>query len=361
MRLGPGLSSRFGRYLIQEILPLYGAGLVALLVLLLALFFANLLPDILARGAPPTLVAQFLLYSLPSAAGRGIPLALLFAALLAMTRLAQDSELKAALLLGLSPRQFALPLLLLGALVAGLSFVVNEAVIPWSQARANEVQKDILLQSPETFVEEGSFFSDALGRSIYIEALTPEGGFQGVTVIQSGGPRGPSEVIEAAAGEPSEAEGIWQMRDVRFRSYQASRLVLDMEAERLRLPVRELAVSSTGPQDLTYLPLRELLARLRDPSAGPAEWTALHRKAAEPLAAVAFALFALAIGLISFRRNLGLGLVSVLFLTFIYYATWSVANSLGAQGTIPSWLAGWLPVFLYAAAGGLLLSVAWRR
>jgi lipopolysaccharide export system permease protein len=92
-----------------------------------------------------------------------------------------------------------------------------------------------------------------------------------------------------------------------------------------------------------------------------AERTALHRKFAEPAAATAFALFALAIGLYSFRKNLGLGLVSVFLLTFIYYATWSVFNLLGAQGTLPPWLAGWAPVALYAASGGLLLGLVWRR
>ncbi len=355
------MTTRFGRYLVQEILPLYGAGLVALLVLLLALFFANLLPDILSRGAPPTLVAQFLLFSLPTAAGRGIPLALLFAALLAMTRLAQDSELKAALLLGLSPKAFALPLLALGGGVAALSFLVNEALIPWSQARASEVQKDILLQSPETFLEAGAFFNDALGRSIYIESLAPGGSFGNVTVIQSGGSRGPSEAIEAASGLLDEGAGVWNLEDIRFRTFQGSRLILDAQAEAAALPVRQLSVASSGPQELTYLPLGELVARLRDPMAGAAEWTALHRKVAEPLAAVAFAIFALSIGLLSFRRNLGLGLVSVLFLTFIYYATWSVANSLGAQGILPAWLAGWLPVLLYAGAASVLLGVSWRR
>jgi lipopolysaccharide export system permease protein len=54
-------------------------------------------------------------------------------------------------------------------------------------------------------------------------------------------------------------------------------------------------------------------------------------------------------------------LVSVFVLTFIYYATWSVAKLLGAQGTIPAWLAGWTPVGLYALAGSLLLLRAARR
>ncbi len=353
---------RFTAYLIREILPLYGAGLIAFVLAILGLFLVQVLADVLARGVPTALVAQFLLYSLPAAIGRAIPLALLFATLLGLTRLSQDSEIKAALLMGLSPRAFMMPLITLGVVVSGISFVNNEVLVPWSQRRAQEVQKTILLQSPDAFLEQGSFFSDALGRSIYIESLGTGGVFRNVTVIQAGGIQGPREIITAAAGRLSEVDGIWLLEDIRFSTYRDSRLVLDATAATAVLPVRQLTASSQTSLELTYLPLRELLARLQD-SGGrrAAEWTALHRKFAEPVAAIAFAIFALAVALISFRSAAGLGLVAVLFLTFIYYATWSVANTLGAQGTIPAWLAGWSPVLLYALSGLVLLLFSWRR
>lgn len=353
---------RFNAYLIREIMPLYGAGIVAFVLALLGLFLVNVLADVLARGVAPALVAQYLLFSLPAAAGRAIPLALLFATLLGLTRLSQDSEIKAALLLGLSPKEFVMPLLTLGALVSVISFFNNEVIIPWAQQRASQVEKDILLASPDAFLEEGSFFTDALGRSIYIESLEPGGRFSNVTVIQSGGSSGPREVIRAAKGDLDEEAGIWQLENIHFSTYRNSRLVLDSKAESARLPVRQLAAGGNTNPELTYLPFRELINRLRDGGGRQAaEWTALHRKFSEPLAAISFALFALAITLVSFRGAFSLGLVSVLFLTFVYYATWSVANTLGAQGTVPAWIAGWLPVFLYALAATVLLGISWRR
>jgi lipopolysaccharide export system permease protein len=353
---------RFTSYLIREILPLYGAGVIAFVLLLLGEILRGQLAGILARGVPPALVAQFLIFSLPFAIGTALPLGLLFASLLGLTRLTQDSEIKAALLLGLSPRQFVVPLLTLGVIVALLSFFNNEVIVPWSQQRALEVQKDILLQSPDTFLEEGSFFTDALGRSIFIESLEPGGVFKNITVIQSGGSQGPREVYSASQGIPDEASGIWRLEGVRFSTYRNNRVVLDAQAETAILPVRQLAAGGNLEPELTQLPFRDLLLRLQEEGfAKPAEWTALHRKLAQPAAAITFALFALAVALVSFRSAFGLGLVSVLFLTFIYYATWSVMNILGAQGTIPAWLAGWTPVMLYALAGGALLSIAWRR
>lgn len=353
---------RFSNYLMREILPLYGAGFIAFMLLLLVYILINLLASILSRGAPISLVAQFLLYNLPAAAGPAIPLALLFATLLGLARLVQDSEVKAALLLGIGPGRFLWPIVLLGILIALVGVLNKEFVIPWSQRKALEVQKDLLLQSPESFLQTGSFFSDALGRSIYIEGLEPDGSFKNITVIQAGGSDGPTEVISAERGKPDQAAGVWKLEGIRFSTYRNSRLVLESRAESATLPVRELSASETEAELDTY-PLKELITRIRNsgPGEADAEWVALHRKLSEPLAAIAFAVFSLAVALVSFRRAAGLGLVAVLFLTFIYYATWTLAKVSGDQGLLPAWIAGWLAFSLYAVVGSVLLVFSWRR
>lgn len=354
---------RWGRYLLAEILPLYFAGLALLLLLLLGGFLLELLADALSRGVPAGLIARYLLYKLPAAAIYGIPLALLFAALLGLSRLVQDSELKAARLLGLGPGQFLGPIVTLGLLVSLVSAVNNELVVPRAEQAALEVQSEILLRSPDALITEGSFFTDALGRSIFIERLEPGGRFSGVTVITPGGSRGPKEMIRAAAGQLDEEAGIWHLEDLHMRVFRDARLVLDFRAASGVLPVQGLSAAASSQGDLALLPLAELLDRIRagGDQPQPAEYTALHRKFAEPLAATAFAVFALAVALFSFRQGVPLGLVSVMFLTFIYYATWSVAKLLGAQGAIPPWLGGWGPLLLYLVAGLLLLGWSWRR
>lgn len=353
---------RWGGYLVRETLPLFAVGVVALLLLLLLYFLIDVLADVLARGVSLSLLARYLLFKLPAAAAPGLPLALLFAALLAMTRLGQDGEVKAALLLGLAPRSFVVPLVALGLGVSALALVNAELVVPWSEAKAAEVEKDIMLLSPETVVRSGTFFTDAMGRSIFIGAIE-QGELQGVTVITPGSSSGPREVITAERGVADAAAGVWRLEGIRLRVLREGRLAIDTTAAAAVLPVRGLAATSSAAPDLAYLPLGELLRRLRagEDSDQAAAWTALHRKLAEPLAATAFALFAAAVGLFTFRRGANLGFVAVLLLTFVYYATWSVAKLLGAQGTVPAWLAGWTPVAMYALAGTALLAAARRR
>lgn len=353
----------FSRYLVRETLPLFVAALAALVLLLMLVALLGVLADVLARGVSPALVARYMLYKLPSAMGPGLPLALLFAALLALTRLGQDGEIKAALVLGVSPVRFVAPVLGMGLVVSVLAFANNELLVPWSEARAGEVERDILLLSPETVLQEGAFFGDALGRSIYIGDIAQGGRFSDVIVITPGGSSGPRELITASGGHAVPEEGVWLLQDIRFQSLRESRLTLDITAEDAVLPVRGLTSRSSSVGDLVYLPLPELLARLRagNDRAMPAEATALHRKFAEPLAATAFALFAAAVGLFTFRRGASVGFVAALILTFVYYATWSVTKLLGAQGTLPALVAGWLPVAIYAFGGIALLAFSWRR
>lgn len=352
--------STFGRYLLREIAPLYAAGLAILLLLLLMMFLLGVLADVLARGVPPGLVARYLLLRMPAAVGTGLPLALLFATLLGLTRLTRDRELRAALTLGLSPGALLRPLLWAGVGVALLAVANNELITPRAERAAAEVEKDILLRSPDALVAEGRFFTDAMGRSLFVESLEPGGRVEGLTVLTPGSLAGPGEVIEAERGRLDEEAGVWHLEEVRMRVLDRARLSLDLRAETATLPMRGLATGSRPSSDLVTRPFTQLWERARA-NDDPAAWTALHRKVAEPAAAVAFAVFALAVALAGVRRESPLGFVSVLSLTFLYYATWSVSKLLGAQGTVPAYAAGWAPVALYLGVGLLVLGWTWRR
>lgn len=57
----------------------------------------EVLAPLLARGADPWVVSQYLAFRVPEALVRGAPLAFLFALLLVLSRMGEESELKAML------------------------------------------------------------------------------------------------------------------------------------------------------------------------------------------------------------------------------------------------------------------------
>ena len=353
--------TRLARSIIGEIVPLYVASLAILLLLLLINVVFNVLAEALSRDVPIGLVARFVLYKLPVVGAQALTLALLFATLLTLGRWIGDRELKSALTLGVTPAAFLRPLLALGAAVALISVANNELVVPWAETQAMEVQKDILLNSPRSLLQEDRFFKDGRGRSIFLDAIGENAAAEGIVMIVPGGPQGPRQLVEAAHGRLNEDRGSWELRDVRFRTFTRGQPNLDVQADLATVPVQGLAAVSIGRTDLMTLPATELWSRAQESRRDAAAWTALQRKVAEPLAALAFVAFALGLALNTVRSNLLVGLPLVLLLTFVYYAVWSVMKLLGAQGAAPAWLAAWTPVSLYAIAATGLLARAWRR
>jgi lipopolysaccharide export LptBFGC system permease protein LptF len=127
-----GFMTRLERMVARETIPNFLIGTF----LYIGIF---LLWRILAQPFLSALPAQsflpWMLYQIPNFALQAFPIASVFTALIVFGRLARENELLAAQSGGISLIQMARPVLLLGALVTGLGYVVSEFVAP----RANEL------------------------------------------------------------------------------------------------------------------------------------------------------------------------------------------------------------------------------
>ena len=358
------------RYVLSEILPLLIAGLTAVVLLfLLAAIFAVLAP-LLAKGAAPLLVAKLAAYAIPDGISRGLPIALLFAVLLAMSRLVSDAEVKSLLAAGLSPLRLLWPALGLSVAVAAISFLNAETLVPGAVQRSLTTGREILLDNPRVLGlgEAGTILRDAFGRAITVDTVATGGRFTGVRIVQTqdGGPA--REVITARSGQLLSGSAVLRLSDGERVTFQGARPVTVAAFKSADLPVQDLQANLSGDEggvQPVNLPLRQLLTKLSALRATGAdrgaELTALNRKFAEPLAALAFAFFGVALALNTFRSGASLGLVWVLLLTFAYYATWSVFRVMGEQGALPPVLAAWAPDTIYLVAGAVLLVPEWPK
>jgi lipopolysaccharide export system permease protein len=357
------------RYILNEILPLLAGGLVMVVVLWIfgALFQAA--GSIIGKGAPVLLVLQYLALHLPEAFSRGLPLALLFAVLMSMTRLTQDSELKAAIVGGISPNRLAAPVLAVGLIVAVLSFINSEALVPRGDEQGLRVFKDIILSNPRVLVQAGQFFKDSQNQVIYVapNGIKDGGRLENITVIQAVAGAVPLSVTRAPRGQILKEEGAIRLENGTRVTYRNGdpRPVTTLKFERATVPIKDLQQGASLSQEPRNLALPTLWERINQYRAQGlrvhAEETALHRKFAEPAAAIAFALFGVGMALFTLRSNQSLGFVGVMFLTFFYYATWSVFKAVGENGAVWPVIAAWGPDIVYAGAGLGLLILARRR
>ncbi|GMA15689.1 YjgP/YjgQ family permease [Deinococcus metallilatus] len=366
---------RFERYVLAEILPpLVGALAVVIVLLLLALLEGAIAP-LLAKGANPLLVARLVALNIPEAVAQALPIALMFAALLGLSRLAADSEIKAALASGVPASRLFRPVLLLAAGVALVSFGLSEVLVTRAKVQAQAVQREIVLDNPRVIglgardgQSGGLVLRDALNRAISVGEALPGGELRDLRIVtmQAGLP--PREVITARRGRLEPGSNVLELEDGQRVTFQNARPVTVLTFQRGTLPVQDVQASFDGGDASLkpiYLPLPDLIARTntyrQQNVRAPADFTALHRKFAEPLAALALAFFVVSLAVFAFRSGQNLGLVWALLLSFAYYATWSVFRVMGENGAVPPALAAYAPDLIAVLAGVVLLGWASRR
>lgn len=94
------------------------------------------------------MVSQYLAFRVPEALVRGAPLAFLFALLLVLSRMGEESELKAMLAGGVSKLRVLFPLLLLGTALFVVCLVAADSLVPRSLQQGQNVLRQAVLQNP---------------------------------------------------------------------------------------------------------------------------------------------------------------------------------------------------------------------
>ena len=370
----------FGRYVLSEILPPLVGALVAVILLFLLAGLEEVIGPLLAKGASPLLVARLLALSVPEALSRALPIGLMFATLLGLSRLAADSEIKGALAGGVPVTELLRPVLVLALGVTALSFLIGEGLRPRAYSESLNVQQQIVFDNPRVTglgqaAEDGQagggqtlVLTDALNRAISVGEVRPGGELRDLRIVAMQAGEAPREVITAESGTLVPGSNVLELRRGQRVTYQNARPVTVLSFERGRLPVQDVQAhfahderSATAQAGVVNLPLRELWSRTQayrqQKVPAPAEFTAFHRKIAEPLAALALAFFAVSLAVFSFRGGLNLGLTWAILLAFAYYATWSVFRIMGENGGLPPVVAAYAPDLIAVVAG---LALLWR-
>ncbi len=341
------------RYLLREVSGYLLAGLLVAVLLLLGGVLFEVLAPLITRGIGGLAVAHYLALRVPEAIYRGLPIAYLFALLLALSRMAEDSELKVLLASGVRRERVLFTLVWFGGVLTLAGFLLGASFVPKTNRLARQALERAILARPRALLEPGSFFTDAYGRLVYVGRVSGEG-VEKVRLLSR------DEVLAAERGRF--VGGVLELERGTRVTLEASRPRTVAVFQRARLPLKEIAALPRAlASDLT---LGELARRLRQARARGlpfhAEATAFYRKFAEPAASVVFAFFAVGMAFWMLGGSRSLGMVGVVTITFFYYATWSVFRIMGEQGAIPAWLGGFGPDLFYLALALGFLGVGRR-
>jgi lipopolysaccharide export system permease protein len=306
--------------------------------------------------------AELLVYTLP--------ISFLFGVLLAVGRMAGDTEITAMRACGVGVAAVTLPLFTLGLLLSALSGYLALEATPAAHREMRVAVTRMLLRGAA--IEPGRF-SNVGDRLLYIEERQGDNKLLGIMISDRTDAERPL-MIFARSGEMrlDEESGELKLRleegDIHVDPSSNS----DALYQRISFATFEYAIDITGrltpsnkrrAREMSTAELRDVVARIesgdlrnlreKDPTTYA---IFLHRRMSAPLAPALFALVGVPLGMRRKRGARSWGALLCAGVAFTYYATQSLCEFLSTQGWLPIPVASWLPNAIFAGLAAWMLS-----
>jgi lipopolysaccharide export system permease protein len=167
--------SRFDRYILSQLLQLFGF----FALVLVAVYWVNravgLFDQLIGDGQSALVFLEFSILTLPNAIRLVLPVAAFAATVYAVNRLMQESELVVMQATGFSAFRLARPVLYFGLCVMAMQLVLTNVLVPASQrvlsARSAEISQNVTAR----FLNAGQFMHPTKGVTLYIREISPTG------------------------------------------------------------------------------------------------------------------------------------------------------------------------------------------
>ena len=296
-----------------------------------------------------TQVLQYLALTLPGKIVEFLPLAVLLGSMLALGALASNSELIAMQASGVSLARMLLALLQAGVVIALISFLLSEWVVPQSEVAGRKIRNLQHLQTATLDSGKGLWIKDET-RVVRIEELLPNGFARGIEIYQLDESGKLESLTRAEHAEPlSGGWRLFEVRQTRLDDGQSSSEAFDSLDYQGNLSHNLLQVMLIKPRRMSSRDLYQYLEFLHENRLdAEVERLVFWQKLFAPLTIVIMALLAFPFVTGSQRQsNTGKRLLIGILLGLCFVAANRVLTQLGTQIGMDALLVALLPNLVF--------------
>lgn len=167
--------ARFDRYLLSQLLALFGF----FSLVLVAVYWVNravgLFDQLIGDGQSAVVFLQFSLLTLPNVIRLVLPISAFIGAVYVANRLMSESELVVMQATGFSAFRLARPVWYFGLIVSGMMLVLMHVLVPESRSALAERSEAISQNVSARFLKDGQFIHPSEGITLYIREIAPTG------------------------------------------------------------------------------------------------------------------------------------------------------------------------------------------
>ncbi len=349
----------YSRYLLKEMLTLFVLSLMALLSIYILVDFFAKIDNAIENHAGVLPVLLFLLNQVPFIMGKFIPLALLLATMLGLGGMAQNNEIVALQAGGVSIYRMALPLVLAGLVLAGVTFYINNNLVPVTSVRADHLKRSVIDGNKEKNIYnlKSLWYAD---RNIiyYFEDLDPAAETIGKALIyRFSDDHRLSQRLDIDGLIYNSSEKRWLGRKVRLRDFRFrdgfTDIVKFKHEENIELDIgatfKDFLVPHKEPDHMSLSELKSYIGKAKSVGLSHIEYSVeIFNRIIYPFSCPLMILLAIPFSLAS-RRHGGAarGIAISLFLGFSFWVVLSLSLALGQGRLLRPLTAAIMPYIIY--------------
>ncbi|WP_022850063.1 LptF/LptG family permease [Limisalsivibrio acetivorans] len=333
------------RYIFKEIFPVFILGNVLLVTLLLLEKLVSLADLFFTKNVPGILIAQTIVFYLPSFLMITIPTATLMACLIGFGRLSADSEVIVMRTTGAGPMFFLKPAIALGL----AAFIAGIAISTYLMPKGSSLAVDNLAEIAKTIsindMKEKQMYDEVPGMLFYADEKTGQDSFKNLVIID----RRSGSIVSAGSGRitPSDEAGlVMELQNGRIvgTSERSNHSVINFGelGANLGFDVRD----KFNKRYEYFMYLDELKANFGESPTFAFEYS---KRFALPFSAVIMSVFGMSLGIFFQRSGRSVGIPVSLLLLTVYYILFFVALNLVRSGKLEPFSGAWLSNILFAA------------
>ncbi len=359
---------RFDRYVFTEVLGPLALGLLVFTFILLMDVLFSAAEIIIRRNVSPWMVGELLLLNLPHIVVLTIPMAFLYGLLIAVGRMASDSELIAVRASGVSLFTLYRPLLILSSLLTVGTMFLMLYVMPWGNHRREELLHELAASGIAAAVKPRVFYEEIDDKILYVFDASVDGQTWNGVFLSDALPRAENSVTIARAGElrmgargDSPVLVLQQSLDQQVDLQDPEDIHTSMHRQvEVRLIERDVGQQGTRSKGLREMYLYELRDEIDDPEVAETRRNLarveFHKRFAIPMSCLVLGLFGLPLGFGNRRGGRSSGFAISTLVIMIFFVLLNNGEDAAANGRLEPWIAMWGPNLLFAAAGAFLLA-----
>lgn len=348
------------RYIIKKFLTTYFFAIAIIIVVVIIFDAAEKIDDFLNGHAPwSAIIGEYFVNFIPFFVNQFSSLFTFIAVIFFTSKMAYDTEIIAILSSGVSFNRLMYPYFVASFVITVFSLILNMLVIPGANARRIEFERKYMQRPGHANSMYDRFIFRQVGPStfVYIKDFNGETNVASFMTIETYDGGSVVSSLQAASVSYSKVTGHWTAPQYTLRRYEGDRDTL-LRSKTALDTVIDLAPEELGReteliQTMDSFALSRFIKSQKEKGSDQVAVFQVESNGrfAYPISTFILTLIGVSLSSRKVRGGTGLHIGMGIALCFSYIVLMRFVGEFAKSGTLPVWLAVWLPNIIYCAIG----------